>query len=106
MEMPTPCPECGEIVEFNDMVDHPNYEDHLVCTGCCDRVEEENNNGSDTDGYGNTLSWKADPDCGLIEIFVNGEEVVSWSYEDEADGVFSEFLKVWKMAQAATGTAA
>lgn len=101
MDMPTPCPNCGEIVEFHDMANHPNEFNVMVCESCRDRIEEENNRGSDTDDYGNTLSWKADPDCGLIEIFANGEEVVSWCYEDEAESVFSEFVKIWKKAQTA-----
>ena len=101
MDMPTPCPNCGDIVEFHDMVDHPNEFKVMVCESCYDRIEEENNSGFDTDDYGNTLSWKVDPDCGLIEIFANGKEVVSWCYEDEAESVFSEFVKIWRCAQAA-----
>lgn len=98
-DMPTPCPECGEVVEFNDMKNHPNEFKHMVCESCFDRIEEENNTGSATDKYGNKLSWKSDPDMGLIEIFVNDEEVSSWTYEDDAEHVFDEFMKVWNKAQ-------
>jgi hypothetical protein len=101
MDMPTPCPNCGDIVEFHDMANHPNEFRVMVCESCHGRIEEENNSGSGTDNYGNTLRWKADPDDGLIEIFVNNEEVVSWAYEYEAEAYFSEFVKIWRCAQAA-----
>jgi hypothetical protein len=100
MDMPTPCTNCGDIVEFDDMVSHPNEFRAMVCENCHDRIEEENNSGSTTDSYGNALNWKAYPDSGLVEIFANGEEVVSWCYEDEAECVFSEFVMIWKKAQA------
>lgn len=102
MDMPSPCPCCSEVVEFNDMVHHPNDFKQLVCEDCRERIEEENNCGEVTDDYGNKLTWKADPDCGLIEIKANGEDVVDWSYEDEPEVCFNDFLKIWKMAQAAT----
>lgn len=102
MDMPTPCPNCGDIVEFDDMVNHPNEFRVMVCESCYDRIEEEENSGSATDSYGNTLSWKADPDSGLIEIFANGVEVVAWAYEDEAEVCFSEFVKIWRKAQELT----
>ena len=66
-----------------------------------DRINEESNQGLEKDNYGNTLSWKATPDYGLIEISLNGEELVSWCYEDEPESVFNEFFTVWKKAQEA-----
>ena len=101
MDMPSPCPACNEVVEFNDMVCHPNDRKQLVCEECRDRIEEENNCGSEKDAFGNELSWKADPDCGLLEIKVNGEGIVDWSYEDDPELDFGDFVKIWKAAQAA-----
>lgn len=101
MDMPTPCPGCGEAVEFNEMLAHPNEFVTMVCDRCHDRITEENNQGLEKDNYGNTLSWKATPDYGLIEISLNGEELVSWCYEDEPESVFNEFFTVWKKAQEA-----
>ncbi|WP_297533003.1 hypothetical protein [Thalassolituus sp.] len=66
-----------------------------------DRINEESNQGLEKDNYGNTLSWKATPDYGLIEVSLNGEELVSWCYEDEPESVFNEFFTVWKKAQEA-----
>lgn len=103
MDMPTPCPNCGEVVEFHDMVNHPDdYSNDMVCEDCRDRIEEDNNCGNNTDQFGNTIAWKADPDDGLIEFSVNGEELSEWSYEDDAEATFHDFMKIWNKAQAST----
>ena len=99
MDMPTPCPSCRDVVEFNDMVNHPNDFKLMVCDDCHERIEDENNMGETTDDHGNKLSWKATPDDGLIEFSVNGEELTVWCYEDEPELAFSEFVKIWEKAQ-------
>lgn len=102
MDMPTPCPRCGQVVEFEDMVNHPNEFKTLVCEDCHDKIEEENNRGSETDSFGNVVEWHADPDCGLIEFKVNGEEVSAWSYEDDPELAFHNFIEIWNKAQELT----
>lgn len=37
MDMPTPCPECGDIVEFNDMT---NIGNELYCSECAFELED------------------------------------------------------------------
>lgn len=43
MDMPCPCPECGEWIELNDMVrtDGKICDDKLVCEECYDKLENE-----------------------------------------------------------------
>lgn len=43
MDMPTPCPECGEVVEFNDMVktDGKLSYHNMVCQDCHDELESD-----------------------------------------------------------------
>lgn len=55
MDMPTPCPGCGDTVEFDEMLAHPNEFNTMVCDSCHNRIDEENNQGSEKDNYGNTL---------------------------------------------------
>ena len=99
MDTPTPCPECTNIVDLDDMVHHPNDFKTLVCEECEERIEEENNSGHEMDDYGNKLTWKATPDDGLIEMFVNGETVTEWVYEDDPEFSFNSFMRIWKKAQ-------
>ena len=37
MNMPTPCPKCGDIVEFNDMT---NIGNELYCSECAFELED------------------------------------------------------------------
>ncbi|SEQ48075.1 hypothetical protein SAMN03080615_01618 [Amphritea atlantica] len=99
MDMPSPCPNCGNIVEFHDMVNHPNEFRTLVCEECHDQIQEENNRGDMVDKFGNRITWKADPDDGLIESSVNSEEIATWCYEDEAEATFLSFMEIWNKAQ-------
>ncbi|MCT8857586.1 hypothetical protein K5M76_09350 [Shewanella xiamenensis] len=103
MDMPTPCPRCGEVVEFEDMVNHPNEFKTLVCEDCHDKIEEENNRGSETDSFGNVVEWHAEPDHGLIEFKSNGVEVAAWCYEDDPEIAFNNFMEIWNKAQDLTG---
>ncbi|MGI2045986.1 hypothetical protein [Shewanella oncorhynchi] len=103
MDMPTPCPRCGEVVEFEDMVNHPNEFKTLVCEDCKDKIEEENNRGSETDSFGNVVEWHSDPDHGLIEFKANGEEVTAWCCEDDPEVSFHSFMEIWNKAQELTG---
>ncbi|MCG9964577.1 hypothetical protein [Shewanella cutis] len=102
MDMPTPCPRCGEVVEFDDMVRHPNEFKTLVCEDCHDKIEEENNRGSETDSFGNVVEWHADPDDGLINFSVNGVTVADWSFEDDPEDALNCFMKIWNKAQELT----
>ncbi|MBB1320568.1 hypothetical protein [Shewanella sp. SR43-8] len=102
MDMPTPCPHCGNVVELNDMVSHPNEFKSMVCEECHDLIETENNQGSFTDDYGNKLTWVATPDDGLLEIYVNGKNITTWGYEDDPEAFFSDFMAIWNKAQAST----
>lgn len=45
------------------------------------------------------LTYKAFPDIGLIEIFVDGEEFTAWSYEDDPEDAFNEFKRVFEKGQ-------
>ena len=71
METPTPCPNCGVICEFDDMVNHPNEFTTLVCEDCCESIEQDNNCGFSMDDFGNKISWQAYPDDGLIVPYGN-----------------------------------
>ncbi|MCE9773546.1 hypothetical protein LZ645_01120 [Shewanella algae] len=99
MDMPTPCPECGDIVELDDMVGHPENFRVLVCEDCRSRIEDENNRGEHTDAFNNKLEWIATPDDGLIEFKVNGEDLTTWSFEDDPEVCFADFLSIWNKAQ-------
>jgi len=105
METPTPCPNCGVICKFDDMVNHPNEFTALVCEDCYESIEQDNNCGFTMDNFNNKISWQAYPDDGLIEISVNGEELAAWGFEDDAEGAFSSFMEIWGKAQACTHVA-
>lgn len=43
MDMPCNCPDCGEVVELNDMVrveGRPDYS-NMVCEDCAENYEDE-----------------------------------------------------------------
>lgn len=42
------------------------------------------------------LTYKNDPDCGLIEFFVDGELLTEWVYEDDPEASFNEFKKIYE----------
>jgi len=105
MDMPTPCPRCGEVVELDDMVSHPNEFKTLVCENCRDKIEEENNRGSETDSFGNVVEWHADPDDCLINFSVNGVTVADWSFEDDPEFTLKCFMGIWNKAQSLTNNA-
>lgn len=105
MDMPTPCPRCGEVVELDDMVSHPNEFKTLVCEECHDKIEEENNRGFEPDSFGNVVEWRADPDDGLINFSVNSVEVADWSYKDDPEVALRHFMTIWHKAQSLTNNA-
>ena len=41
------------------------------------------------------FSYKADPDCGLLEIFIDGVLFAEWSYEDNPEDGFKEFKRIY-----------
>lgn len=43
------------------------------------------------------LTYKEDAESGLVELFVNGVPLVTWSYEDEssAEEAFNDFKKIF-----------
>ncbi len=45
------------------------------------------------------LTYKDDHDSGLIEMFVDGKLLTTWSYEDEAELAFIEFTKIFEKGQ-------
>lgn len=47
------------------------------------------------------LTYKTDPDMGLIEFYVNDELLTQWGYEDNAEEAFDEFQKVYMAGAAA-----
>lgn len=102
MDMPTPCPRCGEVVELDDMVSHPNEFKTLVCEACHDQIEEENNRGFETDSFGNRVEWHAEPKHGFINFNVNGEKVTYLGYEDDPEISFINFMNIWNKAQSLT----
>ncbi|WP_445772880.1 hypothetical protein [Shewanella sp.] len=102
MDMPTPCPHCGVVVDFNDMVRHPSEFKLLVCESCHDAIEAENNQGLAIDNYGNKITWTSSPDEGLLEIDVNGENIATWVYEEVPEDSFSTFMTIWNKAQELT----
>ena len=64
-----------------------------------DYTDDEDNKGSATDKHGNTLSWKSYPDEGLIEISVNGEELITYCYDSDPELVFNDVRTIWEKAQ-------
>lgn len=99
MDMPTPCPSCGDVVELCDMVSHPNEYKTLVCEYCHDKIEDDNNRGNVNDDFGNLIDWKYDTEDCSLNINVNGEHLTSWYCEDSAEDVFIGFMKIWNKAQ-------
>lgn len=102
--MPTPCSNCNEIVELNDMQNSPRSTDKfMVCDECDEKIQEEideeENSGSETDFFGNTIDWKYHPDDWLIYFYLNNEEVTCWSIEIEKEDAVDDFMKVWNLAQ-------
>lgn len=65
-------------------------------------IEDDGDKGNKIDKFGNQIYWESDPDCGLIKISVNNEEVVTWCYEESAENIFLEFMGVWNKAQDCT----
>ncbi|MGB0894037.1 MAG: hypothetical protein ACPGUD_06475 [Parashewanella sp.] len=102
MDMPCPCPNCGNIVELNDMCNHPEDFKTMVCESCYDTLVDEMNSGETTDYFGNVLSYKYQPDDGLVTFFVNGKEQTQWGVEDDPESNFIEFVKTWNAAQETT----
>ena len=41
------------------------------------------------------LTYETDHDSGLIELFVDGALLTTWTYEDEAELAFIEFKKIF-----------
>ena len=41
------------------------------------------------------ITYSSDPNSGLIEFFVDGEYLTTWSYENHPDDAFDEFKKVF-----------
>jgi hypothetical protein len=100
MDMPTPCPRCGVVVDLHDMVSHPNEFKSLVCESCHDAIEAENNQGLVIDSYGNKIAWEYLPDEELLEICANGELIATWLCEDEPEDSIKAFMVIWNKAQA------
>lgn len=46
MDMPTPCPECGDLVEFNDMIrtDGKLCYHSFICSDCYEDLESDEEN--------------------------------------------------------------
>jgi len=105
MDMPTPCPRCGKVIELDDMVSHPNEFKTLVCEACHDLIEEENNRGFELDSFGNRVEWHAEPKHSLINFKVNDEEITVWGYEDDPELSFFNFMNIWNKAQSVTNKA-
>ncbi len=101
----SPCPLCSNVVSSDDMLNHPKEFFTLVCRVCHDKIEDENNRGSETDSFGNVVEWHADPDDGLINFSVNGVEVADWSYEDDPEVALHHFMQIWNKAQSLTNNA-
>ncbi|EHV9720314.1 hypothetical protein BTZ53_10615 [Vibrio parahaemolyticus] len=59
MDMPTPCPSCFDIVEFNDMVrtDGKDSIHDLVCQDCYDLLECDDDDDDDDDFYDRILPF-------------------------------------------------
>lgn len=98
MDTPTPCPRCGDVVDLDDMIQHPNEHRTLVCEECRDAIDEENNKGEHIDACGNKVKWSADPEWGSIEFSVNGEELATWGYEDDLEDAVRRFCAIWDKA--------
>lgn len=45
------------------------------------------------------LTYKTNPDCGLISFFVDGKFVTEWSYDDDPQVSFNEFKMIFKLGQ-------
>lgn len=41
------------------------------------------------------FTYQTDPDVGLIEIFVDGQLMAEWCYEDDPKSTLDEFKKVY-----------
>lgn len=98
MDMPTPCPRCGDVYEFNDLVYADNYP-HMVCEDCCEQINDENNSGTVTDRFNNVIMWKYFPDDGLIEFRVKDDTISEWSCEDGPETAVNRFMEIWNTAQ-------
>ena len=59
----------------------------------------EEHDGSDTDFFGNTISWRYTEDDGLITFFFGKNEITTWCCEIEPSDCFYDFFRVWNMAQ-------
>lgn len=45
------------------------------------------------------LTYKTNPDVGLISFFVNGEYITEWSYDDDPEVAFNEFKMIFNLGQ-------
>jgi len=45
------------------------------------------------------FTYQADPDCGLIEFFVDGELITTWIYEDLPDQSLEEFKMIFNLGR-------
>ncbi|MBM7070929.1 hypothetical protein JQC92_02585 [Shewanella sp. 202IG2-18] len=103
MDMPCPCPNCGNIVEMDDMCNHPEDFKTMVCDSCYDKLEEEMNSGQTQDHFGNVLSYRFISDESTIYFSVNGESFSEWNIEDcDPDMSFNYFVESWNKTQAIT----
>ncbi len=43
------------------------------------------------------ITYEADPDNGAVDILVDGETFITWSYEDDPEDAFCEFMSVYNL---------
>lgn len=44
-----------------------------------------------------SITWRADPDCGSIEFFIDGKSITTWSYDGHPHDALEEFRDVVKV---------
>ena len=62
-------------------------------------MNEDDENGSEIDFFGNEISWVYCCDSGLICFYIGKEEITFWEIETEAELAFTDFMATWNLAQ-------